>query len=70
MKAEIKTKEKGFEPIELNITIESMEELKELCTRLNVKGSELNKIDCSYGRISDLSIHLWELLDKEYRKRK
>jgi hypothetical protein len=30
MKAEIKTKEKGFEPIELNITIESFEELVEL----------------------------------------
>lgn len=30
MKAEIKTKEKGFEPIELNITIESMDELQSL----------------------------------------
>ncbi len=68
MKAEIKTKEKGFEPIELNITIESMEELKELCTRLNVRSSDINKLDESYGIIGDETTDLWIVLNSLYQE--
>ncbi len=68
MKAEIKTKEKYFEPIELNITIESMEELKELCTRLNVRSSDINKLDESYGIIGDETTDLWIVLNSLYQE--
>lgn len=70
MKAEIKTKEKGFEPIELNITIESMDELREICCRLNIAAREINKLDNDYGVISDSCHRLWTILDDVYEKRK
>ena len=72
MKAEIKTKEKGFEPIELNITIESMEELKELCARLCMLSNEVNEVVDDYGKIKDTVgvDDLWEKLDKFYEKYK
>ncbi len=69
MKAEIKTKEKGFEPIELNITIESMDELKQLCKRLNIAGSVINEYENRYTDIETVKTSaLWKMLDSLYFK--
>ena len=68
MKAEIKTKEKGFEPIELNITIESRLELLELCKRLNISERTLNSSDFKYSDINGLRlIDLWDKLNNIYQ---
>ena len=70
MKIEAKTKEKGFEPIELNITIETEDELVELLARLNISTSDVNKLCNTYGVSKDSLSFLWKLLDTHYHKNK
>lgn len=71
MKAEITTKEKAFKPIEVKITIESLEELRELCKRLHLGVNSLNKASPCYGDIATDTTHvLWQELDKLYQSLK
>lgn len=71
MKAEITKKEKAFEPIEVKITIESMEELQELCKRLVLGINYVNDGTCSYGNISSAKLsNLWNELDSLYENLK
>lgn len=69
MKVEIK-ETKRFTPIEINLTIESKEELIELWHRLNLSNDDVNKLgnsdypkiegDCTYG----LFIEVDDLLER------
>lgn len=73
MKAEITTKEKAFEPIKVNITIESLEELNDLCARLDIHYSDVNKyITGKYNELvsEDASYGLWGKLDTIYESLK
>lgn len=64
MKAEITQNKKAFEPIEVKITIESMEELQELCMRLYLGVAPLNNATTRYGAIeTDRFNELWDELD-------
>ena len=73
MKAEITTKKEAFEPIEVKITIESLEELRDLASRLNVSTVVINDHStCPYGKLEDamISYDLWMLLSDLYKQRK
>lgn len=71
MKAEITQNKKAFEPIEVKITIESMEELKELCKRLHLGVNSLNKATPKYGNIEeDEFADLWDELNFLYNRLK
>lgn len=73
MKAEITQNKKAFEPIEVKITIESMEELNDLCSRLDLHYSDVNnhKTDM-YDELTteEYSNGLWKLLDNLYQSLK
>lgn len=67
MKAKITQNKKAFEPIEVKITIESLEELRELCKRLHLGINYVNDGTCSYGNITaDTTTVLWKELDNLY----
>ena len=51
MKHDIKSSKPSFEPIEVTLTLESLEELKELVLRLSVSS---DKVDSKYFSDSDL----------------
>lgn len=71
MKAEITQNKKAFEPIEVKINIESLEELNDLCARLYMHYSDVNKyMTDSYEELitEEHSYKLWKLLDNLYAK--
>ena len=64
MKVKTKTESTKFAPIEITITIESLEELKNLRNRLNVCPRKLNGIKGYGNHYFDTSDHeLWNELD-------
>jgi hypothetical protein len=69
----INVKEAKFEPIEIKLTIESLDELNSLWHRTNLHENEVKRvslptaIDCF--PFSDNMIGLWECLDKYARLR-
>lgn len=66
MKVEIKNEEKKFNPIKINIEIETLDELKELWCRLNIRDSdvkEFNNIVKSKDVVYDGSGHTYNLFD-------
>lgn len=67
MKVElIENKNKKFEPIKLNITIEKLEELIELIKRINISISDLNEIDVDYIEICrNTTTELYKILKKK-----
>lgn len=70
MKAEITQNKKAFEPIEVKITIESLDELRELCKRLQLSINYVNDGTGSYGNITyDTTSVLWKVLDDLYVKK-
>lgn len=78
MKAEIKSEEtKVFEPIKLELTIESMSQLGFYCSMLNVAKSEMIKFlmerGAHYGEFEadDINDYAeWDRLDDIYNERK
>ena len=62
----IETKEVGFSPIELTLTIESNEELSSLWHRFNPKGRILKELNLSGLRVNEYFDHndIWSVLNK------
>ena len=61
----IETKEVGFSPIELALTIESIEELSSLWHRFNVQGNEIEANSTGGLNINEYFDHndIWSVLN-------
>lgn len=75
MKSKITQKKiKEFQPITVEITIESMGELKDLLMRMDLSQHSLKKVSYSYNddniKASDMTQDLWKELDTLYTKLK
>lgn len=62
----IETKEVGFSPIELTLTIESIEELSSLWHRFNVQGNQIEADSTSGLNINEYFDHedVWRVLNE------
>jgi hypothetical protein len=72
MKAEIKNKEKVFEPIELTITIDTKEELGELWARLQLKHFSVSThgttITYEYNTEKSSLVDLFDLINLKHKE--